>query len=739
MGKLNLAATLFTLLFSAGAVAQANSETDGATEAQPHELDTISVIANKSTRPLGDIAGTVSVITDQQMGHELTQDIKDLVRYEPGISVRNDPNRFGLGGFNIRGVDGNRIAIEIDGVPAADSFAIGSFSDAGRNYIDPETLRRVEILRGPASTLYGSDAIGGVVTFTTKDPADYLLESGGDWYLGAKTGYNGDDNSTLATVTMAYGNDRWQTMLLASRRNGDELDNPLTSNPRDYEDTNMIGKIVLQTDAHNQLRFSWDYSSGESKTDIQSLVHGPGRFASTSLLMGDDHKDRHRYSLDYEFGSASALFDKATIRGYHQQSKILQNTLQHLDPSSRSPDPTSRQRSFRYDQKVDGGEMIFEKNLSTKSTSQQLVYGMEIDRVTTNEFRDGILTNLTTGTTSNVIIGETFPVRDFPESKTVSYGLYIQDEISPFANGLTIIPGLRYDYYDLDAKADAVFVEDNPDTMVTDASAGRLSPKLGMLLALGEDWTLFAQYAHGFRAPPFDDINIGFTIPLFGFKAIPNPDLKPETSNGIELGLRFAGENSSGSFVTYYNEYDNFIDSRVNLGIDPVSGLLIFQSLNRDDARIYGAELRTEHDLAAIAGWVEGFTLHTALAWTRGDDTGRDQPLSSVGPPSAVVGLAFDKQSGDWGLEFVITATQKQDRTDNSNIMAFQSPGYAVIDLIGYLNLGRKTRINWGLFNLADRTYWEWVDVAGLPQDDPLLGIYARPGRNASISLSHTF
>ena len=71
--------------------------------------------------------------------------------------------------------------------------------------------------------------------------------------------------------------------------------------------------------------------------------------------------------------------------------------------------------------------------------------------------------------------------------------------------------------------------------------------------------------------------------------------------------------------------------------------------------------------------------------------------------------------------------------------MAFQSPGYAVIDLIGYLNLGRKTRINWGLFNLADRTYWEWVDVAGLPQDDPLLGIYARPGRNASISLSHTF
>jgi hemoglobin/transferrin/lactoferrin receptor protein len=577
------------------------------------------------------------------------------------------------------------------------------------------------------------------VTFTTKDPADYLLESGSNRYLGVKTGFSGDDNSTLATVTMAYGNDSWQAMLLASKRSGEELDNPLTSNPRDYEDVNLLGKIVLQPAADGQLRFSWDNGNRVTATDIQSLVHGPGRFASTSLLMGDDHQDRKRYSLDYEIRSANAWYDKATIRGYHQQSEIVQNTLQHLDPSSRSPDPTSRQRSFRYDQTVNGGELILEKHLATKAIGHRLVYGFEIDRIVTNEFRDGILTNLTDGTTSNVIIGETFPVRDFPESTTTSYGLYFQDEIGPFANGLTLIPGLRYDNYDLDARADAIFVEDNPDTMITDASAGRLSPKLGMLLPLGENWTLFAQYAHGFRAPPFDDINIGFTIPLFGFKAIPNPDLKPETSNGVEFGLRFAGESHRGSLVTYYNEYDDFIDSRVNLGIDPVSGLLVFQSLNRENARIYGAELRTEHELAHIAGWPEGFTLRTALAWTRGEDTGRDQPLSSVGPLSAVVGLAYDGRSGDWGLDLTITATQKQDRTDNSNIMAFQSPGFAVIDLIGHLYLGRNTRINWGVFNLTDRTYWEWVDVAGLPQDDPLLGIYARPGRNASVSLSYTF
>ena len=112
------------------------------------------------------VAATVTVIPRETIERRLVADVKELVRYEPGLSVRSDPFRFGLDTFAVRGVGGNRVAVEVDGIPAAGGFAVGSFSDSGRSFVDPAFLERVEVLRGPASSLYGSDAIGGVVAMT---------------------------------------------------------------------------------------------------------------------------------------------------------------------------------------------------------------------------------------------------------------------------------------------------------------------------------------------------------------------------------------------------------------------------------------------------------------------------------------------------------------------------------------------------------------------------------------------
>ena len=73
-----------------------------------------------------------------------------MVRYEPGLSVRSDPFRFGLDTFTIRGMTGNRVAVEVDGIPSAPGFAIGSYSDSGRAFVDLAFVQRIEILRGPA-------------------------------------------------------------------------------------------------------------------------------------------------------------------------------------------------------------------------------------------------------------------------------------------------------------------------------------------------------------------------------------------------------------------------------------------------------------------------------------------------------------------------------------------------------------------------------------------------------------
>src|SRR5262249_53344856 len=151
------------------------------------ELDRIVVTATLNERAQKDVAGDVTVIDALEIDRKLMTGLDDLVRYEPGISVSGAAtggNRFGVGGITIRGLGGNRVRIEVDGIAVPDTFSIGSFSNAGRDVVDLDSLKRVEIVRGAASSLYGSDALGGVVSYVTKDPNDYVGASGGQYVSG---------------------------------------------------------------------------------------------------------------------------------------------------------------------------------------------------------------------------------------------------------------------------------------------------------------------------------------------------------------------------------------------------------------------------------------------------------------------------------------------------------------------------------------------------------------------------
>ncbi|PZQ27046.1 MAG: TonB-dependent hemoglobin/transferrin/lactoferrin family receptor, partial [Stenotrophomonas acidaminiphila] len=162
------------LALAGHANAETPADTSAASTADAKEFDRIQVTATRTERAVVDVPNTVSVIDREQLDDQLIRDIKDLVRYEPGVTVTSSFGRFGLGGFRIRGLEANRVRIQTDGIAVSDAFSIGSFSNANRNFIDLDTLKRVEIVRGPSSSLYGSDALGGVVSFITKDPSDYL-------------------------------------------------------------------------------------------------------------------------------------------------------------------------------------------------------------------------------------------------------------------------------------------------------------------------------------------------------------------------------------------------------------------------------------------------------------------------------------------------------------------------------------------------------------------------------------
>jgi hemoglobin/transferrin/lactoferrin receptor protein len=220
---------------------------------------------------------------------------------------------------------------------------------------------------------------------------------------------------------------------------------------------------------------------------------------------------------------------------------------------------------------------------------------------------------------------------------------------------------------------------------------------------------------------------------------VPNPDLQPETSDGFELGLRLQGRAVTLGASVFRTDYRDFIESKVNIGVDPVSGYTLFQSRNVAEARIVGVEMDARIDAAALAPSLRGWTGRVAASWVRGDDLTRDEPLNSIDPPQAVLGARYEAASARWAVELILTAVEAQRRVDESAADLYQTDGYATVDLVGQWRVADRVRLDVGLFNVTDAEYIEWSDVRGRAADDVLVPYYTRPGFNASATLRYDF
>ncbi len=701
-------------------------------------FDAVVSVASRSAQPAREVAGTVSLIERERMDQTLVQDLADAVRYEPGVSAPEDAARFGIQGFSIRGLSGNRVGIEIDGVPVADGFAIGSFSNASRGAIETAFLSRMEILRGPASTLYGSDALAGVVSMRTLAPED-LLSAQGDIGLRAETNALSRDGSVTATGVSAWRGGAFEVLAGVVRRQGEERENlprdgGLKSNPADRDERSEMLKFGYDGAGIGRYQLMLDRTDETVDSQIDSLVGGPGQYATTTEMLGADQFERERLSLGGDWTFNVAGLDSLSTTVYSQRSRTEQRTLQTRAAVAPRTPQTLRDRSFLFKTDSTGLDVQAEARFDALGARHWQVYGIEYSRTDLNELRDALETNLATGQVTNVLIGERFPVRDFPPSTATEFGAFWQDEIRPGDGALAIIPGLRYERFRVDSKVDAIYLADNPDVTPADLSESQFTPKLGLRHEISHGMQLFGQYALGFRAPPVSDVNLGFNIPAFNYVAIPNPELKPEHSQGFEIGARMSGEFGSFELALFDNHYRDLIESRANLGRDPVSGALVFQSINRDRAHIYGAELRGEVSLP----W-DGFAVNGALAWTRGDDTARDVPLNSVDPAKLSMGLSYDSLSGRHRLELVATAVSAKSRVDDSTVDVFRTPGYATLDAYWRIQIADRLQIDIGAFNLTDRRYWLWSGVKGLPADAREIDLYTQPGRQFGASVRYVW
>jgi len=723
------------VLFAAAAAAPATTPPPAG-----EAIDVITVEAAKMPVPANELTNRVTLIDSERMEREVAQNIDDLVRYEPGVDVVDQGSRFGLSGISIRGIGGNRVKIEVDGVPTADAFSIGSFSNASRDFVDVDSLKQVEIIRGPSSAMFGSDALGGVVSFVTRGPRDLLGD--GDRYFDSTVGFNSVDTSALVSGTVAAELGSVAAMLRANVRQGEEINAGLRDPLKD-QSLNVLGKVDFGDARRGALTLAIEHFRADSETDVDSLegvqdftgAFGFPYLVDTSLVAADDRRDRNRISVGQEWIDGAFGIDYLRWRGYYQESRTTQDTIEARDTLiAGTPGSVERQRRFEFDQDLYGIEINAGSDFETGRLEHRLAYGIEHEEADTRQIRRGTETDLLTGTTSNRVGPDLYPVRDFPMSETRRTGVYLQDQIT--IGSFSIVPGLRWDRYELSPQVDDIFALANPGIEAVRFSDDQVSPKLGLLWSVTDSLQLYAQYTEGFRAPPVNDVNVGFTNLTFGYTTLPNPDLESESSRGYEAGLRFATERAQWDFAAFTTRYDDFIQSFQTVGFDPVRQVILFQSVNLDEVEINGAEFSGSF----AAGFLgEGWRLRASIAYAEGENLQTGAPINSVAPLNGVLGLDYGSASGRWGGSLVARAAAAQDRLDEAEGELLSPEGYAVVDLLAFWKPTESSRLRAGVYNLADEAYTAYLDVQGIPANTTDPDRYLRPGREFSLAFDISF
>ncbi|HHQ4551717.1 TPA: TonB-dependent receptor plug domain-containing protein, partial [Aeromonas veronii] len=203
------ALSLVALAVAAGLSSQVFAATQKADEV-------VVVSGSRMEQKLEDVSGPISVITAKQIEEQVVTNVADLFRYEPGVTVNGGSHNATDGQtFSLRGMGGNRVKVVSDGVRQNDAYSEGG---VGQNYFDTDMIKQVEIVKGPASTAYGSDAIGGVIAITTKDASDFLRNK--DSYVDVTSGYASENGQWMGGFTTALRTGDFEHLLRYTERNG---------------------------------------------------------------------------------------------------------------------------------------------------------------------------------------------------------------------------------------------------------------------------------------------------------------------------------------------------------------------------------------------------------------------------------------------------------------------------------------------------------------------------------------
>ena len=698
------------------------------------------VTADRNAQTLDKAAPNVSVIGRKTLNQASAQNLDDMVLYEPGVSVPSDNNRRGHAGINIRGIDGNRILMMVDGVRIPESDAGGGSNGAisGRDMVESDTLKQVDIVKGPYSALYGSDALGGVVNMVTLSPSDFVDE-GKRGYFGLKHGYRSRDRSHGVTATVAGFHENAEGLLMLTRRKGHETENMgsdtnystarTATNPQKNNAYNILAKGNIGNERHRlETLYEQYYHANDTvlANSLGSQSRGPVTIA-TSESNARDRIRRQRIEAGYRYTGEGRL-KEANLTAYQQKLRTEDDAVDVsiTRMGARQLGNSTRYSDYGFNQTIRGlnGRSVWEFDGAVKQT---VVAGAEYKHTETARPRDSLTVDNLTGTVSKVYAGSTYPNKTFPDSKRKTFSVYAQDSLT-FGNGIVLTPALRYEKDKLNTSTDQAYLNANPDGTATRFNDSALTPSLRLSVPMGEQFTGFATYSQGFRTPPFDSATMAFANTTYGYAVIPNVNLKSERSNSFELGMKFKNERARAQVTAFYNRYRNFID-RTEVGTASIGGrpIIQYQYQNLDRVKTYGAEA------SAAYKFLPGWQVSGSIAWMRGEQQD-GKPLDSAYPLNGVLGLDYTQEK--WGVGTKLRWSKKHSRVSSDTV--FQAPGYGVWDVGAWYKPFKNLEIGANIYNVGNKKYWQHADVAGMSRTS-VMDLYTETGRNFAATVQLKF
>ena len=704
------------------------------------EIEPVVVTADRNAQTLDKAAPNVSVIGRKTLNQASAQNLDDIVMYESGVSVPSDNNRRGHAGINIRGIDGNRILMMVDGVRIPESYAGGGSNGAisGRDMVESDTLKQVDIVKGPYSALYGSDALGGVVNMVTLSPSDFVDE-GKRGYFGLKHGYRSRDRSHGVTATAAGFHENAEGLLMLTRRQGHETENMgsdtsystarTATNPQKNNAYNILAKGNIGNERHRlETLYEQYYHANDTvlANGLGSQSRGPVTIA-TSESNARDRIRRQRIEAGYRYTGEGRL-KEANLTAYQQKLRTEDDAVDvsMTRMGARLLGNSTRYSDYGFNQTIRGlnGRGVWEFDGAVKQT---VVAGAEYKHAETARPRDSLTVDNLTGAVSKIYAGSTYPNKTFPDSKRKTFSVYAQDSLT-FGNGIVLTPALRYEKDKLNTSTDQAYLNANPSGTATRFSDSAFTPSLRLSVPMGEQFTGFATYSQGFRTPPFDSATMAFANTTYGYAVIPNANLKSERSNSFELGMKFKNERTRAQVTAFYNRYRNFIN-RTEIGTSTVGRrpIIQYQYQNLDRVKTYGAEA------SAAYKFLPGWQVSGSIAWMSGKQQD-GTPLDSAYPLNGVLGLDYTQEK--WGIGTKLRWSKKHSRVSSDTV--FQAPGYGVWDVGAWYKPFKNLEIGANIYNVGNKKYWQHADVAGMSRTS-VMDLYTESGRNFAATVQLKF